>query len=196
MVGRPTSLPLPRDLEHVDWRGRGGYVVAPPSRHHSGGTYEFVHDLTHVIPEVPAALRARLESERATPGRPALPEQPPRLGHPYGLQALTRECAALSDLTTDSRQRNRTLYLAGLRLHSLAAGGVLDQADVTVHLLAAAQRCGLSEKAAATIESPRKVASQHPRSVPDRQRPRSPRPRRRRPPGAERPSPSEAERES
>jgi hypothetical protein len=34
----PTGLGnvRPQDLEHVDWRGRGGYVVAPPSRHASG----------------------------------------------------------------------------------------------------------------------------------------------------------------
>jgi hypothetical protein len=34
----PTGLGnvRPAGLEHVDWRGRGGYVVAPPSRHASG----------------------------------------------------------------------------------------------------------------------------------------------------------------
>jgi hypothetical protein len=40
----PTGLGnnRPRDLEHVDWRGRGGYVVAPPSRHASGHPYEWI----------------------------------------------------------------------------------------------------------------------------------------------------------
>jgi len=40
----PTGLgnAHPRDLEHVDWRGRDGYVVAPPSRHASGHPYQWV----------------------------------------------------------------------------------------------------------------------------------------------------------
>ena len=40
----PTGLGnvRPRDLEQVDWRGRGGYVVAPPSRHASGHPYQWV----------------------------------------------------------------------------------------------------------------------------------------------------------
>jgi hypothetical protein len=37
----PTGLgnPAPRELAHVDWRGRGGCVVAPPSRHAGGSCY-------------------------------------------------------------------------------------------------------------------------------------------------------------
>ena len=52
----------PRDLEQVDWRGRGGYVVAPPSRHHSGHPYQWVagRDLDTALPDVPAALLQRL----------------------------------------------------------------------------------------------------------------------------------------
>jgi hypothetical protein len=40
----PTGLGniRPNDLEHVDWRGQGGYVVAPPSRHPSGHPYRWV----------------------------------------------------------------------------------------------------------------------------------------------------------
>jgi hypothetical protein len=60
----------PQGLEHVDWRGRGGYVVAPPSRHVAGHAYEFVpgRDLNAPLAPVPAALLERLQHrERARP---------------------------------------------------------------------------------------------------------------------------------
>jgi Bifunctional DNA primase/polymerase, N-terminal len=31
----------PAGLEQVDWRGRGGYAVAPPSRHAAGHPYQW-----------------------------------------------------------------------------------------------------------------------------------------------------------
>src|SRR6266498_2587381 len=84
----PTGLgnPKPRDLEKVDWRGRGGYVLAPPSRHASGRRYRWVRDLDTPLPEVPPALRERLE--RPQPIRAAVPAiRPATPGHPYGQRA-------------------------------------------------------------------------------------------------------------
>jgi hypothetical protein len=60
----PTGLgnARPGDLQHVDWRGRGGYVVAPPSRHASGHTYQWApgRDLDTPPGHVPAVLFERL----------------------------------------------------------------------------------------------------------------------------------------
>jgi hypothetical protein len=41
---RPTGLGNrpPRGLAHVDWRGRGGCVLAPPSQHISGRSYRWL----------------------------------------------------------------------------------------------------------------------------------------------------------
>ena len=65
----PTGLGnvQPSGLGHVDWRGRGGYVVAPPSRHASGHPYQWVagRDLDTPLAEVPSVLL------RAAPAPPA-----------------------------------------------------------------------------------------------------------------------------
>ncbi len=169
----PTGLgnPKPRDLEKVDWRGRGGYVLAPPSRHASGRRYRWVRDLDTPLPEVPAALRERLE--RPQPTRLAVPTiRPATPGHPYGQRAMQARLAEVA--RAPQGDRNRTLYRASLRLFSLAAGGVLDRADVEAGLLAAAERSGLLREEPTqtrnTIRSAEQVAKDHPAGVPTRQR--------------------------
>jgi hypothetical protein len=169
----PTGLgnPKPRDLEKVDWRGRGGYVLAPPSRHASGRRYRWVRDLDTPLPEVPAALRERLEP--LPPPRPPVPTiRPATPGHPYGQRAMQARLAEVA--RAPQGDRNRTLYRAGLRLFSLAAGGVLDRAEVEAGLLAAAERSGLLRdeptQTRNTIRSAEQVAKDHPAGVPTRQR--------------------------
>ena len=70
-----------------------------------------------------------------------------------------------------SRQRNRTLYRAGLRLFGYVAGGLLDHHEVEQRLQQAARGCGLGQReAAATIRSAASVGLARPKGVPD-QRP-------------------------
>src|SRR5512132_4141090 len=75
----PTGLGnvRPWGLEYVDWRGRGGYVVAPPSRHASGHPYQWAtgRDLDTPPGIVSAVLLERLD--RRPPQRPAGPVQRP-----------------------------------------------------------------------------------------------------------------------
>jgi Bifunctional DNA primase/polymerase, N-terminal len=175
----PTGLgnAHPKGLAHVDWRGRGGYVVAPPSRHVAGHAYEFVpgRDLDAPLAQVPAALRERLQHQQAD--RPAAPVIPLPLAdgpaHPYARAALATELGRVA--AAPRGERNRRLWEAGRNLYNLVAGGALQERQVHQGLLDAAERCGLlaeePRQTRRTLASARQVGLQHPRQVPDRTSP-------------------------
>jgi hypothetical protein len=158
----------PQGLAHVDWRGRGGYVVAPPSRHASGRPYQWVtgRDLDASLAEVPAPLRARLE--RQVPQRsPALVELAATgaaLGDRYARAALAEELARVAAAPVG--QRNRQLWESTRNLYNLVATGALNSREVDQALLAAADRCGLLEEEPRqtnrTLASGRQVGLAHP----------------------------------
>jgi Bifunctional DNA primase/polymerase, N-terminal len=167
----------PRDLERVDWRGRGGYVVAPPSRHTSGHPYLWVagRDLDTAVPGVPAALLERLQPRQADRPAPVSSVLPvgDRPGPGYGQAALAQELARVA--TAPRGQRNQRLWEAARNLYNLVATGALDDQQVHYGLLQAAERSGLlgdePRQTHRTLASGRQIGLAHPRPAPDRTRP-------------------------
>jgi len=139
-------------LPGVDWRGSGGLIVAPPSRHASGRSYAWVHPLTVTLPEVPAGLWRLLAPPPAT--RTTLPPAATPTGRArgYAAAALARERAAVA--SAQEGTCNHTLNRAAFNLGQLVAAGLLDADHVRAVLLAAAVEAGNPEgKAKATIAS-------------------------------------------
>ena len=158
----------PAGLRHVDWRGKGGYVVAPPSRHASGHPYQWLADRDLDVPPgtVPAVLLERLE--RRPPQRPAgrveLPAVGDGSGGRYARAALAEELARVAAAPVG--QRNRQLWESTRNLYNLVATGVLDHRQVDQGLLEAAERCGLlaeePRQTRRTLASGRLVGLAHP----------------------------------
>jgi hypothetical protein len=166
----PTGLGnvQPRDLEHVDWRGRGGYVVAPPSRHASGHQYHWMagRDLDTPPGQVPAVLWEQLQPHHLQ--RPTSRVPPPAGGDGpggrYARVALAEELARV--VAAPKGQRNRQLWESTRNLYNLVAVGALGSREVDHQLLAAAERCGLlaeePRQTHRTLASGRQVGLAHP----------------------------------
>ena len=155
----------PRGVPHVDWRGIGGCVLAPPSRHISGGTYRWLRDLDRAsLPEVPAALRALLDPDPLTLTRLAHSALPAPSGNPYGHRVLADELATLGRATPG--HRNRTLNQTAFKVYRYVAGGLLDDQEVSLAFTATARSIGLSAaEISRTLASARAAGLANPRSM-------------------------------
>ncbi|HTW97699.1 MAG TPA: bifunctional DNA primase/polymerase, partial [Acidimicrobiales bacterium] len=158
-------------LEGVDVRGRGGYVVAPPSVHPDGWRYQFLDPRTHelstrlpgaLLRPAPQWLRERLEPP---PRPPARDTGPVRLtSSHYGRVALESECAAVA--ATPEGRRNDRLNAAAFSIGTLVGAEVLDAGEAHDHLLAAAISAGLDEREARrTIASGMRAGERQPRRL-------------------------------
>jgi Bifunctional DNA primase/polymerase, N-terminal len=156
----------PRGLAHVDWRGKGGCVLAPPSRHISGQHYRWLVGLDQTpLPQVPAALRDQLDPDPPTTTLPADTAGPDLAGHPYGRAVLAAELATLGRAIPG--QRNHTLNRCAFKVYRYVAGGVLDDQDVTLAFTTAALAIGLNRaEIGRTLASARTGSLANPRSAP------------------------------
>lgn len=136
-------------LDHVDWRGQGGYVVAPPSVHPSGRRYEWVNGPGTPLGEAPLWLHDLLRPRAAV--IPIRRPMVPRRGG-YGRAALEAELARVTAAVPGTR--NHTLNRASFSLGQLLAAGHLEHTEVVDALLAAGLGIGLGEReCVATIRS-------------------------------------------
>ena len=166
----PGKAPKNAKGDGWDFQSSGRQVVAPPSRHYSGGTYRVVNPVSPLPwrPEYLECLPKHKEKPQSVPATPvqvAIPTVPPQGREAAYLQAaLQREAQAVAGTLKGSR--NNRLNEAAFSLGQLVAAG-LSESDIKATLLTAARQAGLSEhEARATIESGLTKGKQEPRAIP------------------------------
>lgn len=144
---------------NIDSRGTGGYIVAAPSVHPSGGRYRWGGKQD---PEpVPGWLIRLL--------RPAPKPRPKRQvasGDLGGYVGRAVEAEAEMVATSVEGTRNDTLNRAGWNLGTLVGAGLLDREHAYTVLADAATVCGLSDgEVRQTLGRALDDGAQHPREV-------------------------------
>lgn len=156
-----------RLLPGVDWRGAGGYVVAPPSRHAGGTDYVWVRPPRAALPEAPDVLLGLI----AGPPLPHVTTGPVAIAHPdrYAEVALEAETDRVARAPVGTR--NDTLNRAAFALGRLVGAGLLDAREVAAELEAAARHAGLGRaETRRTIRSGMTAGRRQPITTPRRSR--------------------------
>ena len=144
----------------LDIRGDGGYIIAPPSGHASGGRYHW-DSPDRNLPAPPDWLLARLRDPyaRRRHGRRRISAAAPSA---WAQAALERELARVA--SAQEGTRNSTLNKASFSLGQIIGGGALDPGEVEALLVDRAAGIGLGEREArATIASGLSAGARQPR---------------------------------
>jgi putative DNA primase/helicase len=161
---------------NVDVRGDGGYVCAPPSRHHSGATYQWITSPDEA--DVPGApewlLKAIIEKSKperdatAPPVVPIAPNTPnaSRL-QKYATAALNGEVARVKDAPDGAKHEH--LRNSAISLGTFVPHGLLTVAEIEGHLFGAiADRAKDKKNALSTIQDGIRYGANFPRDLPKR----------------------------
>lgn len=162
--------------DHVDVRGKGGYVIAPPSINADGIPYRWLHgDADAPIVEAPAELVEILRSKKAKAERPAPERRAQGYEGPvssddhvrrYALSALEAECRLVE--TAASGSRNPQLNKSAFAIATLVAAGAIREAVARAAIEDSARRNpGRDDDAQliATIDSGWTAGLQKPRDL-------------------------------
>lgn len=159
-------LGIDDELAGIDLRANGGYIVAPPSVHRSGGSYEWLDANRTVAPapdwlKQPERVYVALEDVAGTDFDGD--------GTPYGLAVLREELDRVraAQVGTRNHQLNRSAFA----LARLVAGGELLESAARSSLLGTALAIGLDEpESRQTIDSAFAAGRVLPRVAPHRLR--------------------------
>ena len=147
---------------HVDVRGDGGYIVAPPSLHISGGRYRWQVAFPEVLPPLPSWIVQLLTPHSSASTAPVRLSRE-RLSA-YVVAALEREAREVA--VAPQGERNVRLNIAAWRLGRLVGARLMGEEAVVDLLIVAATAAGLGEREAlATIRSGVRAGARHPRDV-------------------------------
>lgn len=167
-AGVTMTLPTRRGLE---WH-KAGYIIAPPTMHSSGRTYQWregrgLDDIA--LADVPRSWQPQ-EAPRQAPGKPVSTSFTNGTTR-YGAKALREECAVVA--AARPGVRNATLNRCATKIGSRVAGGEIDEAEAR----AALEQAALSQsepllllEIRRTLESGFTSGLKDPRSAPPRTR--------------------------
>jgi hypothetical protein len=166
------SLRIDGQATAIDWRGSGGYVVAPPSPY-PGSAYRWARPspwTAETIQPAPGGLLAlltRRESSTEAVKRIEAALSSDAHQRAYGARALANACAAIDNSAPGNR--HETLNKQAFCLGRLIAGGCLDQTDAEAALTAAALRAGKAPREIArTLRDALRAGAALPLTAPDR----------------------------